>query len=91
MRAMKERTDWQPKSADVLPKDIVQTYDGDIVEKSTWSIASYAVEGCRVCSCDAEYNQCDKQGNQANVPELLEGPGRGLIAGVELHIDGLRT
>ena len=91
MRAMKERTDWQPKSADVLPRDIIKTYDGEVVEKSTWSIASYVVEGCRVCSCDAEYDQCDKKGDKANEPEPLEGPRRGLIAGIDLHVEPFRT
>ena len=91
MRAMRERTDWQPKSADVLPRDMVKTYDGEIVEKSTWGIASYAVQGCRTSSRDAEYNQRDKKSDKANVPDLLEGPRRGLIASIELHIERLQT
>lgn len=62
------------------------TYDGEIVGQSRWGIASYAVESCSICSRDAEDDDCDDEGNKADIPELLEGPGRGLITGVDLHV-----
>ena len=68
-----------------------QTYDGEIVEKSSRGIASYAMERCSVCSCDAEHDDCDGESNKAYVPEPGEGPGRGLITGVDLHVERRRT
>ncbi len=67
------------------------TYDGEIVEESPWGIASYAVEGGSIGSCDAQHDDCDDEGNKAYVPEPLEGPGRGLVAGVDVHVERLRT
>ncbi len=63
------------------------TYDCEIVEESTWSIASDAVEGGSIRSCDAQHDDCDDEGNEAYVPEPLEGPRRGLVAGVDVHVE----
>lgn len=67
------------------------TYDGEIVGESRWGIAAYVMEACSICSCDAKHDHCDDEGNKAYVPEPLEGPGRGLITGVDLHVAQFRT
>lgn len=68
----------------------IWTYYGKVVVESTRCVASYVVECCRVFRCDGEHDQRTNDGNKAQVPEPREGPGRGLVAGVYLHIDKFR-
>ena len=48
------------------------------------------MKGCRVFRSDGEHDQCTDDGDKAQVPEPGKGPGGGLVAGVDLHIDRFR-
>lgn len=67
------------------------TYDGKIEVESTRCVASYVVKGCGILRCDGEHDQCANDGNQAQVPKPGKGPGSGLVASVDLHVEQLRT
>lgn len=63
------------------------TYDGEIVLESSRCVASYVVEGCSICCCDAKHDEGDDDREKAHVPEPRKRPRRGLVAGVDLHIE----
>ena len=48
------------------------------------------MEGCSIGSGDTKHGQRDEEGNKAYEPEPFERARRGLVAGVDLHVEQLR-
>ena len=48
MRAIRERTDLEAGSADVLATKVSWSYDGEIVAESSRGVAVYFVEACSI-------------------------------------------